>query len=388
MREGYVLNIDRTVSELMQYLDPVKGEIGIEIEVEGDNLIQRLQKFWKVDRDGSLRGNEAAEYVLKIPLKRDKYKEAIEYLASAMKKRGAVIENTGRAGVHVHLNFQDVELRKVANMVCLYLMYEDALTDYCGQGRTGNLFCLGSRYAENVIDVFKTFIQHGFKQELHTDELRYASINLKALTTYGSIEFRSMRSTLDVAALDTWVQLLLSLKDAALKFKDPTSILNQFSQIGSGRMTKHIFGKNAQMMAHNHIDPELVQEAMWRIQPIVFCRDWEKTPKEYTNNLQYQHEHDGLVEKGNKNLFKEGNEVRLRRPRNRGFQDAAPAPDFDAAMNAIAERDVQRIRERVRLEDIIDEQERQNHPQPMPPGVAAHVEDIDDLMGDGNEEPN
>jgi len=144
MKDQCILDVDKSIIQIMGYLDHVDGEVGIEIEVEGENLSQRLAKYWRVERDGSLRGGEAAEYVLIAPLKREEYKKALDYLAAAMKKRGAKIENSGRAGVHVHLNFQDVAARNVANMVCLYMMYEDALTNFCGDGRTGNLFCLGT----------------------------------------------------------------------------------------------------------------------------------------------------------------------------------------------------------------------------------------------------
>lgn len=288
MNREYILNLDKTVIDLMaDHIQLQKGEIGIEIEVEGENLVQRLAKFWRVDKDHSLRGLESAEYVLIAPLKRDKYIEALEYLAAALKKKGAKLESTGRAGVHIHLNFQDVPIRKVANMVCLYMLFEDALTDYCGEGRTGNLFCLGTRYAENVIDVFKQYITTGFFHELHSDELRYASINLKALTTYGSIEFRSMRSTMDIKTLTIWIELLLSLKDAALLFKDPMEILARFSQIGGEGFTKEIFKKHTRLMSNNHVDPELLTEAMWRIQPIVFSREWGPAPKCFENACQY-----------------------------------------------------------------------------------------------------
>lgn len=44
-----------------------KGDVGIEIEVEGKNLPKHFEKYWRVEADGSLRGEDNAEYVLEKP---------------------------------------------------------------------------------------------------------------------------------------------------------------------------------------------------------------------------------------------------------------------------------------------------------------------------------
>ena len=376
MNREYILNLDRTVMQVLEHhFKPKEGEIGIEIEIEGEDLVQRLGKFWRVERDGSLRGHESAEYVLIEPLKRNKYVEALEYLTAALKKKGSKLEFSGRAGVHIHVNFQTVDMRKIANMVCLYMMYEDALTDFCGEGRTGNLFCLGSRYAENVIDIFKHFITAGYTRDLHTDNLRYASINLKALTIYGSIEFRSMRSTVDIKVLTTWVELLLALKDAALKFKDPMEILTRFSQMGGVKLTKEIFKGHARMMANNHVDPELLNEAMWRIQPIVFSREWGKAPKRFADNNQYYLEEELLLEKGNKNLFKMGAED-IPRP-----QGIRPIGGIDGLVQEAHAR-----AEHIGLRDIQQRVDGIGGWQPAPPVPDFDEVFENDLIGENDED--
>ena len=59
-----------------------KGEIGIEVEVEGRGLPNAVTG-WNVVPDGSLRG-ESAEYVLRQPVPRDKYEDTLNNLRDAL----------------------------------------------------------------------------------------------------------------------------------------------------------------------------------------------------------------------------------------------------------------------------------------------------------------
>lgn len=77
--------------------NPVKGDIGIEIEAEGVNLPQ-LRTPWKCEHDGSLRG-EAIEYVFAKPLMLPEAYKALVKLDAAFTENNAVVADTGRAGV-------------------------------------------------------------------------------------------------------------------------------------------------------------------------------------------------------------------------------------------------------------------------------------------------
>src|SRR4051812_30294516 len=90
------------------------GEVGLEIEMEGRNLHRApIEPYWEDHQDGSLRGEENAEYVLRIPISRKLVPEALEMLFKFLKDSGAVIrQDSPNTSVHVHLNMQDVSLKK------------------------------------------------------------------------------------------------------------------------------------------------------------------------------------------------------------------------------------------------------------------------------------
>jgi hypothetical protein len=83
------------------------GEIGIEIEVEGDNLYKGKLKSWRVEHDGSLRGNDNAEYVLRNPIPRTDIKKVLSELSKALEANNSEVDNNSpRTSVHIHINCQ------------------------------------------------------------------------------------------------------------------------------------------------------------------------------------------------------------------------------------------------------------------------------------------
>ena len=85
-------------------------------------------------------------------------------------------------------------------------------------------------------------IKHEVWSQLHTDDIRYASINLKALGDYGSVEFRAMRGTKNVKDVEVWANLLLTIKDRSMAFDNPIQILELFSGDESSAFAQAILG--------------------------------------------------------------------------------------------------------------------------------------------------
>lgn len=254
---------------------PVKTEVGIELEYEGHNLAQRgFENHWSKVADGSLRG-ESAEYILTTPIARKDVDASLKELDEAFKAARTNIFATFRAGTHVHINVQDLSTVQLINMLTLYYMYEDTLLAFCRQDRTGNHFCLRTKDASSVTDLLRNFILNPEARLFADDNYRYASVNLTALTKYGSLEFRSLESTTDWERLKTWINLLLCLKDASVKFGDPAQILLSASGEGFDKFGKTIFGD-----LWNTLDPLFdennVRESIWEIQHAVFSREWGK----------------------------------------------------------------------------------------------------------------
>lgn len=253
----------------------VAGDVGVEIEVEGLRLPQG-DKYWRREQDGSLRGAENAEYVLRTPLTLHQLKMALKSLAMGYKKNESVVDDSVRAGVHVHVNVQDLNIIQLYNYLTLYLVFEELLTKFCGKSREGNLFCLRACDAEFLIQALQYAAQNRRWRTLVTDDLRYASVNVKALGNYGSLEFRAMRSTKDFDVIQTWAEILVMLREKAKEFFEPTDIINGFSEGESSTFLDRIFGQYAHIFkAYDGYEKALVRGV--RIaQEVAFCTNWQE----------------------------------------------------------------------------------------------------------------
>lgn len=222
-----------------------KGEVGIEIECEGHNLLLDPSKWWKGIADGSLRG-ESIEYILRAPIDRAKVLESLNLLSKELAQHGSKVDESYRTSVHVHLNAQPMKMRHVFNQICLYLILEDILVEYCGKERIGNVFCLRASDAEGMIDRIRRAIKKGEYANIGQDGMRYAAINTKALADHGSLEFRAFRGTVDPKLINQWVEILLEIKDAAMKYDNPQQICVDFSVLGPKAFVEKVFTANNQ----------------------------------------------------------------------------------------------------------------------------------------------
>lgn len=250
--------------------------VGVEVELEHESdvtpLPTKLQKLWRSEHDGSLRKN-GIEYVFRNPLVFDKAVEAIDLLGSHVDSTNTVYD-VGRAGVHVHVNVGDLKVRELVNFIALAHIMDDLLVNWCGERRKGNLFCLRLRDATTVVDKLAEALENEDLNILATDDLRYASVNLKSIPQYGSVEFRAMRSDGDWENLKLWVQVLLRLKEVARIIDNPTQIVSDCSMMSPTNFVDHVLGDLAGSFPKYLGFENDVYEATQRIQYYAYCKDW------------------------------------------------------------------------------------------------------------------
>lgn len=210
---------------------PNKGDVGIEIEVEGRNLTDAVDARWVATVDGSLRG-ENREYVLKKPLPVGAVKEALEVLEQNLKDAGSKLDFSFRTSVHVHINCQDLTFNQYLNMLYAYFLLEEPFMTYCGKERKGNRFCLRLQDAEGMLETYNMLFRVGERgiREIPHDHVRYSAMNIEATPKYGSLEFRGMRGNLDVDNINTWVDALVRLREFAKSVDNPTEVYNLYAQ--------------------------------------------------------------------------------------------------------------------------------------------------------------
>jgi hypothetical protein len=264
------------------------GKFGVEIEVEGKELPHKREdhlfdNLWKVERDGSLKGQfDNLEYVMRVPLSLDGVKDSVAALERRYQEKGSVVDETVRAGVHVHLNIQNYSPLELMTFATTYYMLEDYFVHWSGAGRVGNHFCLRATDAEGVIYKLIDACQNRDWRHLNTDDIRYASLNWNAMHKYGSIEFRSMRSTRKLEDVIRWVELIDRLTVGAKKFNNPREVIGAVSEFqGPERFIEYVMeGMAGEFLQFRNVD---IWEGLRNVQPLAFLIDWDKFNKQKVN---------------------------------------------------------------------------------------------------------
>ncbi len=101
-------------------LSPVDGDVGVEIEVEAKYPLPQVNTpVWSTHTDGSLR-DYALEYVTK-PIKIKDVPSAIQFLKTAIEPSAP--KRSVRAGVHVHVNCQQITNEDLIKYIALYVLF-------------------------------------------------------------------------------------------------------------------------------------------------------------------------------------------------------------------------------------------------------------------------
>jgi hypothetical protein len=269
----------------------VKGAVGIEVEVEGNKFPKPPGcegsytpvkmpgwKFWSYVHDGSLRGKDNAEYVLTKPIEFSQVVDAVNELFTKLNEFGSVLDDSNRTSVHVHLNCQDFHFNRLAALMALHFTFEEVLTQWCGEHRVGNLFCLRSRDASAIISHIRKFLRSDGRYEFG-EGMHYAGFNASALRKHGSVEIRTLRGVNDPQVIIDWVETLQRLYELSASYTDPREVCEAFSANGPNSFFNLVLGNKAAVIrAGVNFSEDQLRESLYKgirlAQDICFCRDW------------------------------------------------------------------------------------------------------------------
>lgn len=254
-------------------LEKVDADLGIEIEVEGENLPSRVGESWRVDRDGSLRG-ESYEYVSK-PIKYKELTSTLNQLKDAYRRTGAVVHESIRAGVHVHRNVQDFTPVQLFNLSISYFAIEDLLMKWAGESREGNHFCLRAKDGEFVLFQLQRVADTRMIKHLNTDTIRYCSLNLFSLFKYGTVEFRGMRGTANLDAIKIWTEMIYALTENSKRFLDPLDIIMSMSGNGEDSFLRTLLPDHHSLLTYPGYE-SAIRESIRRLQFIANTTNWSE----------------------------------------------------------------------------------------------------------------
>lgn len=112
--------------------------------------VSKFSTFWNIHNDGSLRSPDGItpggrEYVLASPAPREEVRPLLDQLFKTFDDTGARIILSNRTSTHVHINISDLKINQIVSFMVLWNVFEEALVNWCGEERVGNLFCLRTK---------------------------------------------------------------------------------------------------------------------------------------------------------------------------------------------------------------------------------------------------
>ncbi len=189
-------------------------EIGVELELEGTSLADAffalpldVQKYWKMDTDGSLRDG-GKEFTFKQALNRTVAKQAIKDFYTTFEAKGG-IDNSSRCSTHMHLNFQHMSMLQVYSFITLFSVLEWPLFKRYAPERLGNSYCVPMFNLPG----YTKHINQSLKAAKFAPTQKYRALNTGPLTTYGSIECRILGGSSNADKPLEWMDILLELYD-------------------------------------------------------------------------------------------------------------------------------------------------------------------------------
>lgn len=254
------------IKDIIPHLDLQEGDVGIEIEMESlsntafpMHIKQGLPKSWKAVHDGSLRGN-CIEYVLRSPIKIGSVNKSVDSIYKLLADNNIVVQDSIRAGIHVHVNVQQLTQDELFLYAALYYAMEEILVGWCGSNRAGNLFCLRNLDAPGAMPYIGACFQAGRLDRLSSDTIRYASLNMNAVPKYGSVEFRSLKTDPTPDKLKLWAKVLYDLREKSKNYNSVMDFVEEFSMAGPREWCREVLGDFYEQIENQ----ENLEEKVWR----------------------------------------------------------------------------------------------------------------------------
>lgn len=196
--------------------------VGLECEIEciGD-WNSRVRDRWNITEDGSLRnrGKEFISQPIPIGTALANFKVLHDNLIFLGNPEGPFSERTS---IHVHVNCQPYEEAEIRNVVLMYALFEEYFFKMVHPSRRENIHC---------VPLVETFLPGYYNAGLRTLHERwtahkYTALNIRPLSTLGTIEFRHMHGHDDVNLLGRWLRTINNLFTCAT---NTHNMINRFS---------------------------------------------------------------------------------------------------------------------------------------------------------------
>ena len=238
--------------------------------------------YWNVKTDGSLR-NDGVEFVTKKLFGKDlsmALDELDEYLTANTVPNSTPSD---RCSIHIHLDVTDLDKNEYARLLIDYAIFENVLFHYCGVHRKENLYCLP--FAKS--DDFKRTLSHILTSVNKDIDFRkyvngfpkYSALNLKATSTYGSLEFRLHGGTYDMMRVKEWINIIMCLKKNC-KGNTAHNLHREISRYGVSNYLEKVFKLYHRMLDYDDCESDII-EGLRLAQDIILYNNMRESSVDY-----------------------------------------------------------------------------------------------------------
>lgn len=199
---------------------PDTGRFGVEIEMEGEGLPERIQG-WALKEEHSLRG-ESREFATDRAVSMAELRERLFAVRKALDK--SKVDTSYRGSTHIHYNVQNETFRTVLNEWVIFTAIEPIFLNIVGGNRNGNLFCLPSYDTGDTVQAFYNQLKAIAAGRSKWDERgKYAAHNTDPIRRFGSVEYRFFPPETG-ERITVWCQYLDRLWELARGYKTTSSL--------------------------------------------------------------------------------------------------------------------------------------------------------------------
>jgi len=287
-----------TIREIYDH-EEFPAPFGVEVEMEyadRPKYTPMFQNYWKVHGENSLRG-----YSDELVTNRQVNWDNLPTVFDSLHKNFGVNSPhpTHRASTHIHINMQEKTPTEVLTAAVAFWWAEPLLATFCGEQRKGNNFSLSLSEAPGILTEIKRGLFYKLPLGYIDDGARYGSLNLGALSKFGSLEFRSMRATTDTNLIDRWLKMCYAITRVSEQFKNPALFMDEVFRNSPTVMLEAVTGDVNFVDLHTLEETkEATRENLGLLSSLVYDSDWveaEEEPEVPTLIKWAQDEEDALL---------------------------------------------------------------------------------------------
>lgn len=193
----------------------------------------RQGRIWKAMSDSSIvaqkkvggsiisASNEYRTEIVTPILKYDDI-EDLQEVIRLLRKAGALVNTS--CGIHIHIGANDMSVKGITNLVKMVNAHEDLIHEslaidphrayrWCKKTDTEFLEKLENEKPQTMTDLRYVWYSQAPNENMnqHYNSTRYHGLNLHALFTKGTVEFRLFNSTLHAGKIKAYIQFCLAM---------------------------------------------------------------------------------------------------------------------------------------------------------------------------------